>query len=236
MITRLDWDSEFFGFEIGEVLPTELLPERLPVEALAGGYRCVYYRCDAGDGEALRKAARAELALVDIRVTLEIAIGDRAAGGVLAPAPGVAIGLFQEADRAALGRIAEQLSVNSRFAFDPGFGPERARQLYAEWLRVSCEGRADAILVARRAGEPVGFVTCRCSSEQARLELVAVDSAHAGRGVGTSLLAEANAWLAARGMRLVRVATQGRNPAAINFYSRCGFRIRDVALVHHRWF
>ena len=236
MITRLGWDSQFFGFEIGEVLPIDLVPERLAVEALAGGYRCVYYRCAAGDGEGLRKAARAELALVDIRVTLEAAVGNRTAGGALAPAPGITIGLFEETDGPALGRIAEQLSVQSRFAFDPGFGAERARQLYAEWLRVSCAGRADAILVARRAGEAVGFVACRCFGEQARLELVAVDQVHAGRGVGTALLAEANTWLAARGTRLVRVATQGRNPAAINFYASCGFRVGDVELTFHRWF
>ena len=54
--------------------------------------------------------------------------------------------------------------------------------------------------------------------------------------IRTALVAEANAWLAARGVRLVRVATQGRNRAAINFYAGCGFRIGDVELIFHRWF
>lgn len=236
MIQRLEWDSGFFGFPIGQVEPGTLVADRLLDEASAGGYRCVYYQCGSGEAEALGQAARAGFVLVDIRVTLEVAVGAVRPGSPLDAPSGITVGPFEPDEIPALGRIAEQLSAQSRFAFDPGFGFERARRLYVEWIRVSCEGRADAVLVARRAGEPVGFVTCRCAGERARLELVAVDAAHASRGIGTSLVVAADAWLASSGVRLLRVATQGRNVAAVNFYARRGFGVADVGLTFHRWF
>lgn len=235
MIQRLDWDSNFFGFAIGEVDPTSLVPGRLAGEAQAGGYRCLYYRCAIGDARALQKAAEAAFAVVDVRVTLEMVVGT-GPSGQRRLRPDVAVGMFTDTDAPALARIARQLSRYSRFAFDARFGPEQAERLYAEWLRVSWAGRADAFLVARLGGDPVGFATCRLFPERARLELVAVDEVHAGRGVGTALLASAQDWLAANGARIVTVVTQGRNPAAITFYGRCGFRLSDIALVHHRWF
>ena len=112
-------------------------------------------------------------------------------------------------DSEALQEIAAELSVYSRFAFDPRFGVGQARRLYDRWLKVSLEGRADLFVVARNAGRAVGFVACRVNKHLASLELVAVRSTAVGAGVGTALLHRAARSLRALGCQTVEVITQG---------------------------
>jgi hypothetical protein len=70
-IEPLPWDSEFFGFRIGRVHPRQFSPTDLPALARKQGYRCLYLTCGISDGGALKEAARAGFAPIDVRVTLK---------------------------------------------------------------------------------------------------------------------------------------------------------------------
>lgn len=150
------------------------------------------------------------------------------------------IGSVRGEDVPGLVEIAEELSGWSRFAFDPLFGPEQARRLYREWIDVSVAGRADEIVVARVDDRCVGCVTCRLehgsNHRRGRIELVGVARGAAGQGIGTAMLRRAFQWFSRQATARVDVVTQGRNVAALRFYQRLGFRIREVELLYHGWF
>jgi ribosomal protein S18 acetylase RimI-like enzyme len=74
-------------------------------------------------------------------------------------------------------------------------------------------------LVARRAGRPVGILT----HDQG--EIVYLQAAERGQGVGTALL---RAFLAAVPVRPVWLVTTNDNVDALRFYQRRGFSIAEV--------
>ena len=233
-LVPLSWDSTFFGFSIARV-DGRPDPAELPRLVREAGVRCVYYFCQAGDLAAIRSAERSRFQLADIRIVLEARLA-----GVLSDRPPAAndeleIDTARAHDLGDLRQIAAELSAYSRFAFDPGFGTAQARRLYERWVEVSLEGRADLCVVAKNTERTLGFILCRARGTVPVMDLVAVRRGAIGAGVGTALMHRAAIRLQDLGHQTVEVVTQGRNPRAVKFYERCGFRVRDVSLVYHGW-
>ena len=83
--------------------------------------------------------------------------------------------------------------------------------------------------VAVEGGEIVGSATYHVEGD--RCELVTLESAAArGRGVGTALCEAVKAAAAAAGCRALWLITTNDNAAAIRFYLRRGFHLRDIPL------
>lgn len=76
-------------------------------------------------------------------------------------------------------------------------------------------------LVAMAEGRPAGFAAFR--HRGAAAELVALLAAHRGRGIGSALLAAAEAWLGAHGACRLTVFITNDNLDALRFYQRRGF-------------
>jgi dTDP-4-amino-4,6-dideoxy-D-galactose acyltransferase len=90
------------------------------------------------------------------------------------------------------------------------------------------------VLVAENNGRPAGYITCRHKDGEGRIELIAVDAAAKGKGLGTALVLDAVAWFASQRAKTVRVATQARNIAALRLYEHCGFRVAETSLYFHK--
>lgn len=235
-VVPLPWDSELFGFPIARI---EARPDsrRLLELARAAGIRCAYYECETGDLEAIRSAEASGCQLVEVRVTLEATLAEmkprtkQHGSQVL-----FEIGRVGSETGAELRRLATEVSENSRFALDPGFGPSQARKLYERWVDVSLEGRAELIMGARDGQYLQGFISCRVKDRMPFLELVAVDRRLARSGVGTALVDHVAEALRDLQHSSARVVTQARNVRALRFYERCGFRVVGTSLMYHRWF
>lgn len=241
----LEWDSAFFGRRIARLRGGRLDAERLAaVERWAAERRidCLYLLADPADSAGVALAESAGFRLVDLRLTLERPAGGapaRQAAGIVPPGS-IAVRPARPEDLAALEALAAASHRDSRFFHDPGFDPRRAGELYAVWIAQSWRGEADAVFVAELAddvsGKVAGYVTCLArQAGEGQIGLFAVAPAAQGRGTGGLLLAEALAWLAARGAATVRVVTQGRNVRAQRLYQRFGFLTRSVELWLHRW-
>jgi len=221
-IERLDWDSAFFGMGVGRLYAEALTPE----VALESRQWCRENRVDclyflgpeAGE-------APAGFRLVDERVTLDWLAHPVAGLAEAAPA----VRRFTEADLPALEDIARQSHRDSRFYADPLFDRDRCDELYATWIRRSCQGWADAVLVAVCDGLPAGYVTCKGDA----IGLIAVAGPVQGRGLGRQLVTAAQNYFQARGVSRVTVVTQGRNRAARALYERCGFRLATAQHWYH---
>src|SRR2546429_4151174 len=142
-----EWDSQFFGRRIAEVLGRRLSPEQVP-EVLAWctqqAIDCLYFLADPDDAETVRMAEDSRFRLVDIRLTLATPIAG------LAPERGWELASVRTAvarDVSALKAVAATGHRISRFYYDGHFPGARCDALYETWIEKSCNGYAEALLV-----------------------------------------------------------------------------------------
>lgn len=135
-----------------------------------------------------------------------------------------------------LEEIAAASHRGGRFERDPGFGVERAVELYRTWIRKSVMGGNEHVIVAEADGKAAGYSVCKMSANDNVIWLVAVDERARGKGIGTDLVHAALDFFAAQGKPVVRVVTQAENVAAQRLYQRCGFVTRSCTFTYHKWF
>jgi dTDP-4-amino-4,6-dideoxy-D-galactose acyltransferase len=149
-----------------------------------------------------------------------------------------AVRQHRDDDVDALGAIARESHTDTRFYADPGFPNDRCDDLYDVWIRRSCEGWAQVVLVPDEIGSPAAYITVHADDALRRgsIGLVAVASHARGRSLGATLVRGAVAWSHARGLQSISVVTQGRNVAAQRVFQQCGFRTAAVGLWFHKWY
>ena len=236
----LSWDTDFFGRRIARVIGHQLNTQRVEtILEWCGNHaiECLYFLADSDDPETVRLAEDYGFRLVDVRVTLQCSIRDRRTGYSNDRSEAVRVRPSQSGDIPILQAIARTSYGKSRFYFDPYFPQESCDALYETWIKRSCEGYADVVLVAEVHDRPVGYVSCHLFSDTRRgqIGLVGIESQAQGRGVGQILADHCLHWFAEHGVEVVSVVTQGRNIAAQRLYQRCGFSIHSVQLWYHKW-
>lgn len=234
----LPWDTDHFGVRIGRVRQHRLtrasLQDILEWQE-SHALDCIYFLADLDDSETMRLAQNSDFQLVDIRLTLELAFG-RSHPANVQRADREIIRAFQPVDIPVLEAIAKRSYTGTRFYFDRNFPRDKTEMMYGIWIRRSCEGLADEVLVAEARGQAVGYITCKVVNENdGEIGLMGVTAHARGRGVGRLLVHAALHWFAARKIQAVQVVTQGRNVPAQRLYQTCGFVTRSVQLWFHRW-
>jgi dTDP-4-amino-4,6-dideoxy-D-galactose acyltransferase len=232
-VRRLEWDSDFFGFPVGEGHPVTR-DEVAAVDAWATSerLRCVYLSVPSGQIPLLHAAESLGFRLMGVHVTsVACAPFDAASGSdrIVVRAP-------RSADVDVLERIAADAHPDTRFFADPGFSRDSCRRLYETWIRRSVEGWADCVLVAENRDSGVaGYITLHRRSGGARIGLIAVDGKTRGRGLGRGLVHAAFDWCERHDINRVDVTTQAQNVGALRLYLRCGFVVDRVDFWLHKW-
>jgi len=234
----LDWDSEFFGVRVARFLASRLDAGSVQ-SALTwckdNNIQCLYLLADSGDSETTKLAEDNGFRLVDIRTTMTKDMTNHGLRGD--GSAGILVRGAVAEDIPQLRAIARTGHRDTRFYHDEHFPKHRCDALYETWIERSCSGYAGAVLVAELAGHPVGYITCHFDDETSgRIGLAGVHPDHQGLHVGRTLVTQAAALFAERGVRRVSVVTQGRNVRAQRLYQRCGFTTSAVELWYHRWF
>lgn len=229
---RLPWDSEFFGIRIARVsLPSLADGGAAQVDEWLANQSvdCCYFLARADEEESIRLAEERGFRLVDTRVTLGRDLSD------IRPSLSTqTVRRYVQADVDGLAGIARVSHTDSRFYQDPGFPNDRCDDLYETWIRKSCAGFADAVLVGVHGGTPVGYVSCH-GREVGEIGLLAVSAKAQGKGVGASLIEASLSWFKSNGFDRATVVTQARNIRASSLYERCGFVTESVAHWYHLW-
>jgi dTDP-4-amino-4,6-dideoxy-D-galactose acyltransferase len=241
LVTKLKWDSDFFGWPIGRIIPTELTPASLAsilAQAQADRLACLYFEANPDDLHTVRLAEANGFALVDVRVVLEHPFDGRPAPSPRYPiSPQLIVEVAQPADLARLIDIGLEVGRTSRYNFDEYFRGEPCDRLYRAWIENSFQGFADVILVARWAanGDAAGLITCRVKEGVGHIHLAGVHSDQRQRGVGTGLVQAALDWTKANGGRGMEVVTQARNVPAQRLYQQMGFFTKLMNVFYHKW-
>jgi ribosomal protein S18 acetylase RimI-like enzyme len=235
---RLEWDSRFFRSSIAEVARTE---EQLPpAEAvrdwlIANPCDCVYLRVAAAELEQAHDFISQGFMPIDVRLTLDMdLLGLGPSDSAVTP---MVCREALEEDMPALEGLAMQAHTDSRFFTDRRFDRQKARELYAVWLKRDHEEVGSKVWTQGPVGIPAGYVTCRPTMEAGvwNLGLVATVPSARGKGVATALIRHALTSACADGGERCTVITQGCNHAAVRLYERLGFRISRTEISLHRW-
>ena len=151
--------------------------------------------------------------------------------------------LAQPEEMETVAAIAHRAFESFRLRVDPQIPESRARHSRREWVRNGFKGRAEAIYVAEsenrlRSESPriVGFALLRSKAgteKTGEIELIAVDPAFHGRGIGKALVAEAIRHYQGKTSE-IHVGTQAKNLQAIGLYTRMGFSVVRSELSFHR--
>lgn len=228
----LEWDSAFWGATIGRVVGDELTDERREAVddwARENSVDCLYFLSRSNDPRTIEVAESAGFRLMDVRVELTqpLELGESIAS----------IRGQRAADLPTLCVIARASHEVTRFFADPHFADEQCRKLYEVWIERSCEGWADAVLVADLDGRPEGYVTCHLGDgSTSSIGLIAVSENLRLRGLGSDLVLGALGWCYEHGATALSVVTQGANVPAQRLFQRCGFRTASVGLWFHKWY
>ncbi|HEX3324644.1 MAG TPA: GNAT family N-acetyltransferase [Solirubrobacterales bacterium] len=227
----LAWDSEFWGFPIAQAAARKL--DRTQAETVAAwcdrnGVRCAYLLADAGDARTAEAATAVGFRAVDTRLTLETE--PESEPPAVDGRPGASVRAATVSDADALTAIARAAHTDTRFFFDTRFGTDRARELYAAWVRRGLSEDSRRLLVTERAGKLAGYVLL--ASDPPSIDLIAVEPTSRRQGIGGTLMAAA---LGEQPATRLRVVTQARNTTALRLYEAFGFRSVAAETWYHRW-
>lgn len=236
----LPWDTDFFGFRIARVKENYITEQSVKdiLEWIKNNsIDCLYFLAGFNDPKTIELAHIHDFQLVDIRVTFECDLEKQINEKIKeAPANNVFIRPAQVGDISKLESIARTSYDSTRFHFDENFPKEKSDTLYEIWIRRSCEGYADQVLVAEVENQAAGYITLKLlGNRQAQIGLIGVSDKVRGQGIGKSLIYAAFDWSRLHLVDSMFVVTQGRNIIGQNLYQKCGFTTKAVQIWYHKW-
>ena len=148
------------------------------------------------------------------------------------------IRLAQRGEMGPVASIAYRAFQSFRLRVDPQIPESRARHSRREWVRNGFKGRAEAIYVAASKNRLVGFALLRSKTgamneKIGEIELIAVDPAWKGRGIGKALVAASIRHYQGKTSE-IQVGTQAKNLRAVGLYTRMGFSLVRSELSFHK--
>jgi len=237
----LKWDTDFFGFRIGRVNSQKLdlnVIESIYAWSESNSIECLYFQADAGDPQTIRLAEDNGFRIVEIRLIMERSLRDWNPKTRAKASEAIQIRQVQTGDLPAVQQIAKSSYVDSRYYFDACFPIEKWQAYYATWVKKSCEGGADLVLIAEQESEVIGFITGLVNKEkmEGHYELTGVKESARRSGIGQELFRSGLDWYVRAGVKNVWLATQGRNVATQRMVQRNGFITKSCLMYYHKWF
>ena len=238
LITKLEWDSGFFGFNVAFLSCmhlTDNIMHRIEKFIKRENIRLAEYLCNCHNAESVRLAERFGFHFVDVRLTFRCGTDRKDLSRK--ETPGLNVRLSLPADKPELVKIARNSYVDSRYYFDRNFTQQQCRQFYEDWIVKSMDGKFDdVVLVAALENKVAGFISLKKQfRDTGKIGLVGISPEFQGRGIAKNLIVQAFNWFSAQRVPSVEVITQGRNYAAQRLYQSAGFRTHTVQLWYHKW-
>lgn len=230
MIKKLDWDSSFFGYEIGRLDHKDKKFEVSDIKGLEN-YDLVYV-CSKNKlkNENLTRCYPKIIFQLDLNSEKKnFSLIDNISELCARPVN------TRNKDR--LFDLAFQSGVYSRFKLDVKFTNNEFNRLYEKWVENSIRGEiADQVLVNRNGVDSINaFVSIQHEGLKSTIGLIAVDKEYRGKGIGTKLMEGCKFFAQQRNSKYITVATQKENIKACNFYKANGFEEKEIVYIYHLW-
>lgn len=223
-IERLDWDSNFFGFEVYKCEVQRYVTFE-DIKEISATATLLYLFSNA-----LILNKKLSRKLVDKKIIYK---------KVLRETP---IEMKPSIYKGKINSIEELISLallsgnHSRFKLDENMPLGSFETMYRQWIVNDLSDPNTFIIVEKSAESIVGFVTISFNSTNiAEIGLIAVSRSHQGKGIGSKLIKSAESLALKNGMSSIRVATQKKNIQANLFYQSNEYEMIDNKYIYHIW-
>lgn len=239
LVEKLEWDSQFFGFNVAYLSCmhlTQNIMSKVQKFVDRENVRLVEYLCNCHNAESVKLAEKYGFHFVDIRLVFRQQVLPEHQNLIALP-DGYSQRVAHESDIPALTPIARNSYVDSRYFFDNHFPEERCQQFYEDWLRKSVRSQFDdVVFTICHNDQPIAFISAKKQSPTlGKIGLVGVHEDYQGKGIGRILISQFLKWAHSETLECVDVVTQGRNYSAQKLYQNMGFRTKLVQLWYHKW-
>ena len=235
---KLQWDSNFFGINVGYLSCLRLTPnieKHVKKFVRKEKIDLLEYRCNCHDRESVVTSENNGYSFVDIRLTYENVLKNN---NKVRDRKHYSVRKGCDCDIEKLQKIATDIYKDSRYYFDDNFDKDKVITFYVDWVAKAIKGQFDDYAyVLYDNKEPIGFCTIKeIRKKVVRIGLFGMNSKYRGEGLATYLLGKSLQNLSEQGFDYVEVVTQGRNYAAQRLYQKCGFVTKSTELWYHKWF
>jgi len=239
LVKLLKWDSNFFGFNIADVIPKTINDKKI-VDILnyckKNKVNLLQFRCNAHHKGSIRLAEQNKFHFVDNRMTFLKKINQDEIQEYDTD-NSINIRMAIEDDVPELENLVKKLYRESRYYFDKNFPNKNVSSFYRDWIIKSIKGKFDDMVwVICFNGEIVGCCSIAYKKgKNARIGLFGIKNDMSKRGFGKLLIRKVLFFLKNNNSKSVSVVTQGRNYKAQRFYQSAGFYIDKIEIYYHLW-
>jgi len=234
------WDTEIFGFpvayyRIGAQRLDPSVRSALQERFLAWAQRnnISVCACAIPAANLSWKLYLPEIGFRFVDVSMEAALQEL--GTATLPNLHSGLRMAEPADWSSVESLAARSFGHGRYHADPLFPRELADRRYTEWVRraLRAGNRADRVYVMGDPGVVQCFYQATVVGENADIRLNAIAPELQGKGLGADLYASVLHLLKGVGVRRVVTSISAANTAAVNIYSKLGFRFSNAELIYH---
>ena len=241
-IDHVQWDSQFFGFSVGNVeLPADYDKDVLD-ETLKNArkkFRLLYISIDGETPDVLNLMGKQCPCYVR-RLFLKKDVPRNVDS--LAPQIRAYTSTFCTPT---LERLAIQSGTMSHFRQDPELAPHY-EQLFLTWINFAVSKElADSIWTWCQNGKHIGLATIRSAKQvdhsagqlekEGRIGMLAVETAFRRQGIGMQLIRACDFWCSSLDIPVSAIITQKDNAAAIALCKKIGFQQDRETSLYHYW-
>lgn len=227
IIHSLDWDSAFFGYNVGKIdVRDENKFDFKAFNIESKKFKLIYIY-------SKNNLIYPNFKLVDKKVLLSQMCTDFLNQNT------VVIESFdpKKHNILELKKLALESGLYSRFKIDKNFKNGEFESLYIRWIEnaINDELTFD-IIVAVKNNKIVGFATLNKKKDfLADIGLLAVSELVRGCGIGRQIIQECIIRSKKAGYQEIQVITQLDNSAAMNLYKKANFKIKEINNIYHLW-
>lgn len=229
-VRPLEWDTDFFGYSIGEISNFERNNLIHLLNQSKGKYKLLILKTDPLDFESNDECVSNKGILIDEKLTfLKMNASQEFCENEAS--------LYQKnLVTEDLVLLSKQSGEYSRFKLDKNFENNEFEKLYEKWIENSINKEiAKETIIIEAESKIVGVLTLGIKNQRADIGILAIDEKHRGKGFGFQLVEKAFCEMKNLDMKDIQVVTQKANINACNFYRKMGFTLEKQEYVYHFW-
>ena len=234
-IDRLNWDSDFFGLEVGRIHASADIDEQTLKEfIIESNLDLIYHSSEKHSPVSIAEPPYKSVFVGDQRLYCTELSNRNNDERLSSPKIQNWIGKGLSPQ---ILQLAIEAGALSRYRIDPYFGEEQCDRLYEQWIINSLSGEfAEAVFVyLDEADLPSALATLQIKNLRAQIGLISVDERMRGKGIATALIEHVMEFASKRKCTELLVSTQADNRAACNLYEKNGFTIKSQEAFSHIW-
>ncbi len=227
-IEKLDWDSQFFGFNVGKLdlsyQNAAINWEHLKDEEYVLVY--IYTLHKLKSTLFYTQRINYELANKGFEDVLkyEYAIHDA-----------IKVSTYSDIEQKETLNLALDAGKQSRFFLDPNFTPDTLKKMYRLWIDKAKNRKDYDVFMYQSDGEICGLVVCEHKKESLSIVFISVKESHRNKGIASALLSYTVHLAKQKNKTKIEVSTQGANEVANAWYIKKGFTITSKPFIYHFW-